>query len=342
MELIPPRVLSSSIWIAPGPILNNSISAMSQLIIHADDFGLTREINAGILQAYLEGNLTSTSIMATGTAFEEAVEICQTVPTLDIGVHLTLVGEEPILNRSAIKSLVTKEGCFHADAGQFVRKYYCGQPSLKEIRCELEAQIQKVLNTGIPISHFDSHQHLHMLPRILDITVELAKKYNIAVIRFPYESFSFSMLGELSLIPRTIQMLGLKGFCYLGHNMDILRTDCFFGFRFGGNMNKHNLLRIIDTFGEIQRILKYMGEKNLNKANEVYVLASGYAFNDDILIKGCKTAEEQYSFCDSFANSAHVDKRDGLPLIIFQSKYIITTDPVEIHLDPKNNKSLGY
>jgi len=93
--------------------------------------------------------------------------------------------------------------------------------------------------------------------------------------------------------------------------------------------------------GEIQRILQYMGEKNLNKADKVYVLASGYALNDDILIKGCKTAEEQHSFCDSFAISAHVDKRDGLPLNIFQSKYIITTDPVQIHMDQKDQQVIG-
>lgn len=245
-------------------MLNNSMSAMSRLIIHADDFGLTREINEGILEGYLQGNISSTSIMANGTAFEEAVEICKTVPTLDTGIHLTLVGEKPVLNRSAIKSLVNKEGYFHIDAGQFVRKYYCGQLSLEEIQCELEAQIQMVLNSGISISHFDSHQHLHILPRILSITVELAKKYNIAAIRFPRESFNLSMLGEMSLLPRTVQMLLLNGFCYLGRNMDILRTDRFFGFRSGGNMNKHNLLRIINTLSqnETVELMCHPGKEN--------------------------------------------------------------------------------
>ena len=227
---------------------------MSRLIIHADDFGLSKEINAGILQAYIEGNLTSTSIMASGAAFEEAVEICHTIPALDTGIHLTLVGERPVLNGSAIKSLLNREGCFHTNAGQFVRKYYCGQLSLKEIRCELEAQIQKVLNTDVPISHLDSHQHLHMLPRILSITVELARKYNIAAIRFPCESFNFSMLWELPLLPRTLQMLVLNGFCFLGRKTDILRTDHFIGFRAGGNMNKYNLLQTIDRLPQNKTI----------------------------------------------------------------------------------------
>ena len=89
---------------------------------------------------------------------------------------------------------------------------------------------------------------------------------------------------------------------------------------------------------EIQSILNYIDGKNLTKDDQVYVLASGYILNDDILIKGCKTAKEQYSFCDSLATSAHVDKRDGLPLNIFQSKYIITTDPVQIHLAEKDQQ----
>ncbi len=96
-----------------------------------------------------------------------------------------------------------------------------------------------------------------------------------------------------------------------------------------------------NDLGEIQRILNYMGTKDMHREDKVYTLASGYALNDDILIKGCKTAKEQYSFCDSFVISAHVDKRDGLPLNIFQSKYIITTDPVQIHLAQKDQQVIG-
>ncbi len=227
---------------------NDSIRVMGQLIIHADDFGLTEKVNAGILKAHLEGILTSTSIMATGSAFSEAIKMCQKVPSLDTGVHLTLVGEKSILSQDVIRSLVNKEGMFHAHATQFVQNYYCGRISLDEVYRELEAQICKVLNTGIAISHLDSHQHLHMLPRILSITVELAKKYRIAAIRFPSEKFSCTMLRELSQLPRIAQLLVLNTFCYLGRNMEALRTDRFFGFLYGGNLTKDNLSKIIETF----------------------------------------------------------------------------------------------
>jgi chitin disaccharide deacetylase len=219
--------------------------AMRRLIIHADDFGLNEKVNAGILKAHLEGNLTSASVMANGAAFEHAVEICSTLQTLDIGVHLTLVGERPILAGDKVKTLVNTRGRFHDHARQFVQRYFCGFISLNDVRLELDAQIQKVLNTGIRISHLDSHQHLHMLPSILKVSVELAKKYNIPSIRFPREKFYFEMFREWRLLPRIMQLLVLGIFCYLGRNMDAVRTDFFFGFLFGGNLNKQNFLKIL-------------------------------------------------------------------------------------------------
>ena len=169
------------------------------------------------------------------------------MPALDIGIHLTLVGERSVLHRDAITSLVNEEGTFHTGARQFVQKYSSGQISLAEVYCELDAQIQKVLKTGILISHLDSHQHLHMLPGIRRITVRLAEKYNIAAVRYPCERFRFSMLKELRLLPRVIQLLLLDILCYFGRNMELLRTDRFFGFLHSGNLHKQNLLRILKS-----------------------------------------------------------------------------------------------
>lgn len=225
----------------------DGIPTKGRLIIHADDFGLTEKVNKGIMKAHQEGILTSASIMASGAAFEHAVEICRIVPTLDIGVHLTLVEERPVLGGNTVKTLINKQGRFHEHARQFVQRYFCGLISLDEVRLELDAQIQKVLNTGIAISHLDSHQHLHMLPGILSIVVELANKYHVPAIRFPREKFHFAMLKEVRLFPRIVQLLILRVFCYLGRNMDAARTDCYYGFFFGGNLNKRNFLLLLET-----------------------------------------------------------------------------------------------
>ncbi len=212
-----------------------------KLIVHADDFGLSEKINDGILHAHRHGILTSASIMANGKAIEHAMRICRSVPTLDVGVHLTLVEELPVLPREQIPSLVNGEGRFHRHAMTFLKKYVTGRIRLPDVRRELEAQVKKVLGYGISVSHLDSHQHLHILPQILSITVALAREYGIPAIRLPYETPRFYMLGSREIFSRLPQLLGLNLFCRLGEKTIPLRTAHFVGFFFGGNLQKKNL-----------------------------------------------------------------------------------------------------
>jgi hopanoid biosynthesis associated protein HpnK len=212
-----------------------------KLIVHADDFGLSEKVNDGILHAHLHGILTSASVMANGRAFEHAIRICRSVPTLDVGVHLTLVEEPPVLPREQIPSLVNGEGRFHRHAMTFLKKYVAGRIRLTEVRRELEAQIERVASSGIGISHLDSHQHLHILPQILNLTVDLAGEYGIPAIRLPYETPRFYMLGSRKTFSRLPQLLGLNLFCQLGRKAIPLRTAHFAGFFFGGNLQKKNL-----------------------------------------------------------------------------------------------------
>jgi len=227
-------------------VIGPGLKSAGKLIVHADDFGLSEKINDGILHAHLHGILTSTSVMANGGAFEHALNICRSVPTLDIGVHLTLVEEPPVLPREKIPSLVGGEGRFHCHAMTFLRKYAAGRIRLAEVRCELEAQIKKVASYGISISHLDSHQHLHILPQILNLTVDLAEQYGIPAIRFPYETPRFYMLGNRKAFSRLPQLLGLNLFCRLGKKAIPLHTAHFAGFFFGGDLQKKNLHKTLE------------------------------------------------------------------------------------------------
>jgi len=215
-----------------------------KVIVHADDFGLTEKVNDGILQAHLHGILTSTSIMANGGAFEQALNIVHSTPTLDVGIHLTLIEEKPLLNAEEIPTLLTQEGKFHRNAFHFVRRYLLGKINLDEVRKELDTQIQRVLMAGISPSHLDSHQHIHMLPGILGIVVELSQKYGIPAIRFPHEVRVFRGIRNVSLT-RVAQALVLNLFCQAAKGRIGRRTDFFAGFLFGGNLNKENLLRVL-------------------------------------------------------------------------------------------------
>jgi chitin disaccharide deacetylase len=215
------------------------------LIVNADDFGLTEKVNEGIQTSFRDGILRSTSLMANGKSFDHAVGIIGSNPGLDIGIHLTLVGEIPVLQIDKIPSLLGEDGNFHKNAIDFTKKYFSNNISLEEIRNELTAQFEKILDHGIKISHIDSHQHLHMLPKILDITIELANHYNIKFIRFPREKFSGYLFRDFKSIHRIAQMAVLNHFCSKAKEKISYKTDYFTGFYFGGKLSKKNLLTLI-------------------------------------------------------------------------------------------------
>ena len=154
---------------------------MLQLIVHADDFGLSEKVNEGILQAHRLGILTSASVMANGAAFEHAIEMWRSLPSLDLGIHLTLVEEQPVLDPAMVPSLVNETGQFYRHATIFAKRYFMGKIRLGEVRRELAAQINKVMSRGVTISHLDSHQHVHMLPQVLRVTLELAGEFGIGL-----------------------------------------------------------------------------------------------------------------------------------------------------------------
>lgn len=220
---------------------------MLALIINGDDFGCSEKVNEGILKSFRYGILRSASLMANGKSFDNAVKIIKLNPELDIGVHLTLVEEKPILDQNKVPSLVVENGDFHKHAIDFYKKYFSEKISFEEVRNELTAQFEKILDHGIKISHIDSHQHLHMLPKILDITIELANNYNIKFIRFPKEKFSGYMFRDLKSIDRIPQMAVINHFCSKAKEKISNKTDYFTGFYFGGKLSKQNFLTLINN-----------------------------------------------------------------------------------------------
>jgi predicted glycoside hydrolase/deacetylase ChbG (UPF0249 family) len=158
---------------------------MGRIILSADDFGLTLGVNRGIIKAFNHGLIRSASLMANAVAFQDAVNCLKANPGLDVGIHLTLVEERPLLSVSDIPSLVDKDGYLFKDCFKFLSRFFIGRVKLEHIEIELDAQFQRLIKKGIKISHIDSHQHIHMIPAILNVVIRLAKKYGINKIRCP-------------------------------------------------------------------------------------------------------------------------------------------------------------
>ena len=165
---------------------------MSKLIINADDFGLHSAINEGIIVGHTKGAITSTSILASGAAFNEAVDMAKEYPKLGIGIHIALVGGiAPVSDPSEIPSLVTNEGVFVDNYIEFMKRIYSGSINYDEVRTEIIKQVSKIMESGVNVTHIDGHQHMHVLPSILPIVLEQAMRYKIKAIRVPNEKITF-------------------------------------------------------------------------------------------------------------------------------------------------------
>ncbi len=220
---------------------------MKKIIISADDFGLTRGINQGIIKAFREGIVKSTSIMPAGLAYDDAVRLTRENPGLDIGIHLCLTEEKPILTKRAIPSLLRKDGYFLQVEPPFLLNYYLGKIRLIEIEKELDAQIQKVKDSGIKATHIDGHDYIHMLPSILKIVIKLARKYNIPFIRYPYECPTIFR----DKLPRHIIQFSLNLHCIFAKktigNTSCFGTEHFYGFLYSGHLSEEYLKKILKT-----------------------------------------------------------------------------------------------
>lgn len=163
---------------------------MKSLIVNADDLGWTDGVNRGILDAFRGGIVTSTSLLANGTAFAEAVKVAKSVPRLAVGVHLNLTDGEPVADRETVTSLLNDDGCFADGPESLLWKRARRGLVLDEVEEEWDAQIQKVRDAGIRPTHLDGHKHVHMLPGLFEIALRLAKKHGIEAIRVSLEESS--------------------------------------------------------------------------------------------------------------------------------------------------------
>ena len=196
---------------------------MRLLAINADDFGFTRDVNAGIVQAHCAGVLTSTTLMGNGAAFDDAVRLAHETPTLDIGCHLVLVQGSSLLTGNPLPK--GPRQLLAALALGAIDSY-----------SEMRAQIERILAAGLKPTHLDTHKHTHLVPRVFRQVLQLAKEFEIPYVRLPLD--------------RTVRLTGLADRFYrrIADRSGVRFTDHFLGFRLTGLLTE-------ETFAEAIRNL---------------------------------------------------------------------------------------
>jgi predicted glycoside hydrolase/deacetylase ChbG (UPF0249 family) len=148
------------------------------IIANADDFGLNAAVNKGILYCYENGYINSTSIMTNRLNFEEAIDMIHANKIIiNVGLHVDFVNFKPASDFRD-KRFLTSSGIWDQKKTDNVFNFF-GSQTKRYFFNEIEAQIQKVLKTGVRLTHMDTHRHLHILPSYFKIFIKVAKQYNL-------------------------------------------------------------------------------------------------------------------------------------------------------------------
>ncbi len=169
----------------------------ARLIVNADDFGLTRGVNRAVGELYAAGVLTSTTLMANGAAFEDAVQVALAHPGLGVGCHVVLTDGIPVSAPETIPSLMGADGkSFRPTLIEFLRAPLLGRLKMDEVAREAEAQIEKLQRAGIRVTHVDTHKHTHLFPGIARTLLQVAEQCGVRAVRNPFEPEWSLRLGQ--------------------------------------------------------------------------------------------------------------------------------------------------
>jgi hopanoid biosynthesis associated protein HpnK len=228
---------------------------MKYLILNADDFGMTRGVNQGIVRAHREGILTSATLMANGPAFDDAVEQIAANPKLGVGCHLVLVGGKCVARREDVASLADAQGNLPESLPKFVAKLSSGMIPTKQIEIEMRAQIEKIRAVGISLTHLDTHKHTHAHPRVMAALGKVAKELGIRRVRKPVEnlhnSWQTMQADEKGFSMQIVAAGAVRAvaprFFAIARKYGLTFPDHFLGLAVTGQVSAAALRRMVDT-----------------------------------------------------------------------------------------------
>jgi predicted glycoside hydrolase/deacetylase ChbG (UPF0249 family) len=152
-------------------------------MVHADDLGMARSVNAASIKAFETGLVNSGSIMVPCPWFPEIADYARSHPQADLGLHLTLTSEwkffrwGPVTPRNQIAGLIDKQGYLYPTAEEAASR-----ASAREVEIEIRAQIDRARAFGIEPTHLDSHMGtLYTNATLLAAFVKVAREYKLPI-----------------------------------------------------------------------------------------------------------------------------------------------------------------
>jgi chitin disaccharide deacetylase len=221
------------------------------LIVNADDFGLSPEVNAGVIRAHRDGILGCASLMVAEPAAKSAAELALQNPELDVGLHAVVCRGRSILDASQLRGAVDTSGRFLENPVLAGMRYFFDRSMRTKMTDELRAQVERHLELVGYLNHIDGHLNFHVHPLFADILIDLAVEYKVPCIRLPRESVTTTLRLRRNNIPskltesvifrilsrRTRRMMTERG---------LRSTDALFGLHQSGHLDEDYIVGVIE------------------------------------------------------------------------------------------------
>ena len=242
-----------------------------RVVFHADDFGMNTAVNLGILSAFRDGLLTSTSILANAPAAEVAChqwgkfviehasgafessekrrQVSEQSLLFDLGIHLNLTQGRPLTGEQFPAVLLDPNGNFPGIGKLFARLNLATSAQLKGVEAELHAQVEWMCDHGLRPTHLNGHQYIEMIPQVSMMVPRILRHFSIGTVRVALESglvrnvlFRGDIAGwGLAQVKRHFA----KSFRRQMIRANVSFTDRFFGTSHAGRIDRQLISRFL-------------------------------------------------------------------------------------------------
>jgi chitin disaccharide deacetylase len=216
---------------------------LKNLIVTADDFGISKEVNEAVESAHKTGILTTASLMVGEPFAADAVERARQMPDLAVGLHVALSRARPVSPLDRIPDLVDSHGQLRSDLVGSGFRFFFLPGVRRQLETEITAQFEAFAQSGLYLDHVNAHNHLHLHPTVLSLLLKTGKRYGMKSVRLPKDNCGNS-LGAKLLSPWLALMKARLTKRNINHN------DVLLGLAETGSLNTQSLISLIEGLSD--------------------------------------------------------------------------------------------
>ena len=187
---------------------------MKQVIFTADDFGLTPEVNEAVEKAHTRGVLSCASLMVGAAAAADAVARAKRLPSLRVGLHVTVADGKALLPHAAIPALADAAGNLPRNLVTAGVHWFFSPAARRDLAREIRAQFDAFRATGLALDHVNAHNHMHLHPTVLGIIIRVAREFGqgskVPAMRLPWEPPAGLLTPWLALLRARLRAAGIR------------------------------------------------------------------------------------------------------------------------------------